>query len=468
MTPFRKELFAVQASFCSSSFYSNSFGSSFGSSSFSSSFGSSFALFLSACIESEIVSLTKYCCNQIYAIQIWAMQRKIRGRGAALNPSGRFEKYSRQPCLEDDSGSESSQEGANEGRKENRENREESKVATQVSYEQAKQLINRHNSPDLPFRATINPYRGCEHGCIYCYARPYHAYIGLSSGLDFETKIFAKVNAAEALTAQLSRSGYKVETVVIGASTDPYQPTERKLGITRSILEVLWEHRHPVSIITKSALILRDLDIIAKMASRKLIAISISVTTLNEKLANIMEPRGSTPSLRLKTLQQLSERGVPTTVMFAPLIPALNDMEMEQVLSAAAQHGARAASYTMLRLPYEVKELFEDWLERHFPEKADHVLKLLRGCHGGKVYNWQWNLRRKGMGSYAAMIQRRFALARRRLQLDRWHFNLDDSQFRHDHRDYRTDRSPQLRAKRSKSRAQDSLQYNLALPLAEE
>jgi DNA repair photolyase len=290
---------------------------------------------------------------------------------------------------------------------------------TDVREERAKSIIATNDSPDLSFDQSINPYRGCEHGCIYCYARPTHAYLGHSPGLDFETKIYAKVNAAELLEQELAKSNYVPKTIALGAVTDPYQPAERERGISRRILEVLDRASHPVGIVTKSAGIVRDIDILARMAERDLARVAISVTTLDRHLARSMEPRAATPSRRLDAIRQLSEAGIPVTVLTAPIIPALNDSEMESILEAARDAGAREAGFVTLRLPLELKELFREWLETDHPNRAARVISILRSMNGGRDYISEFGIRQRGTGPYAEQIGLRFRLACRRLRLNK-------------------------------------------------
>jgi DNA repair photolyase len=291
-------------------------------------------------------------------------------------------------------------------------------------------IITRNNSPDISFSQSINPYKGCEHGCIYCFARPTHAYLGFSPGADFESKIFTKPNAAELLRKELSAKNYVPKVLAIGTNTDPYQPIEKKLRIMRSILEVLWEFKHPVGIVTKNAGILRDIDILAPMAEAGLAKVALSVTTLDRKLARKMEPRASTPPKRLAALKTLASVGIPTAVMVAPIIPALNDEEIETILEAAKDAGVRSAGYVLLRLPLEIKDLFREWLEANEPGRAKHVMSLIRSMRGGKDYDAQWNTRMRGTGPYADMISRRFHMAVKRLGLNTDHRPLDTSQFK--------------------------------------
>jgi len=323
-----------------------------------------------------------------------------RGRGAGVNPSGRFEPVSRHIF---DDGWQSIDELP--------------PFTTEVQRENARTIITRNDSPDLHFDRSINPYRGCEHGCIYCFARPTHAFMGLSPGLDFESKLFAKPNAARLLQKELATSKYKPKSLAIGTNTDPYQPIEKQWRITRDILEVLDEANHPVGIVTKSALVLRDIDILSRMAERGLVRVAISITTLDRKLGRTMEPRASTPSLRLDAIRQLSEAGIPVSVLVAPVIPALNDHEMERILDAAFANGADHASYILLRLPLEVSAIFKDWLLRHYPDRFRHVLTLLRSMRDGKDYDAEFGAQMTGKGPYAWQIGRRFELTARRLGL---------------------------------------------------
>jgi DNA repair photolyase len=289
---------------------------------------------------------------------------------------------------------------------------------TTVTIDSTRKIITRNDSPDISFDRSINPYRGCEHGCIYCFARPTHAYLGLSPGLDFESKLFAKPDAPELLERELSAPGYVPRTIAIGTNTDPYQPIERQYQVMRRILEVLERTGHPVGIVTKSALILRDLDILSRMAKRNLVKAALSVTTLDAKLARVMEPRAATPQRRLDALRQLAAAGVPTAVMVAPVIPAINDSEIERILDTAAALGVKSAGYVLLRLPLEVRDLFKEWLVANFPDRYRHVLKLVRETRGGKDYDSSWGKRMTGGGPYAWMIGRRFEVACERLGLN--------------------------------------------------
>jgi DNA repair photolyase len=347
-------------------------------------------------------------------------QERLRGRGAVSNAVGRYERYGR--VLMDD--------GWNNSRAapampvggppagEFWEDDGLPPLRTEVTLDSTRTIIARNQSPDVSFDQSINPYRGCEHGCIYCFARPTHAYLGMSPGVDFESRLFAKPDAAKLLAKELSAPGYIPKTLAIGTNTDPYQPVERTMRITRSILEVLRDFRHPVAIVTKSPLILRDLDILSEMASMGLAKAALSITTLDRRLARAMEPRAGTPPRRLQAIRALADAGVPAGVMFAPAIPALNDHEMEAVLTAAREAGARSAGYVLLRLPLEIKDLFREWLEVNAPDRAKHVMSLVRSMRGGKDYDANWNTRMKGTGPYAEMMARRFHMAVRRLGLN--------------------------------------------------
>ncbi|MCX2723776.1 PA0069 family radical SAM protein [Roseibium salinum] len=334
-----------------------------------------------------------------------------RGRGAALNKSGRFEPLGRESF---DDGWDSLEDLP--------------PLKTTVQEERARTIITRNESPDISFDRSINPYRGCEHGCIYCFARPSHAYMGLSPGLDFETRLFAKPNAAELLERELSRPGYVPRAIAIGTNTDPYQPLERRYTLMREILEVLENCAHPVAIVTKSALITRDIDILSRMAERNLVKVALSITTLDTKLCRAMEPRASAPHKRLGAVRALSAAGIPTSVMMAPVIPALTDSEIERLLETAAEHGATEAAYILLRLPLEVSELFRDWLLRERPGQYRHVMNLIRAMRGGKDYDAKWGERMRGRGPYADQISKRFSLAAKRfgLNLRRKKLNTDD------------------------------------------
>lgn len=291
-------------------------------------------------------------------------------------------------------------------------------LETTVLPEPAQSVITRNNSPDIPFDQSINPYRGCETGCVYCFARPSHAYVNLSPGLDFETKLFFKKDAAARLREELNRRSYKPSPINLGANTDPYQPLERKLGVTRSLLEVLAESRHPVTIVTKSALVVRDIDLLGRLAAEQLVRVLVSLTTLDDELKRRMEPRAASPAARLATLARLSAAGIPTGVMFAPVIPALNDHEMERVLEAAAKAGTKTAGYLLLRLPGEVRDLFYEWLETHYPERANRVRNRIRELRGGRDNDSRFGHRMRGQGPWASLLKRRFEEACRRYGLE--------------------------------------------------
>ncbi|NDW02839.1 PA0069 family radical SAM protein [Jiella pacifica] len=324
-----------------------------------------------------------------------------RGRGAGVNPSGRYEPFARSSF--DDGWDTLDSLPA---------------LKTEVQVEKPKTIITRNSSPDISFDRSINPYRGCEHGCVYCFARPTHAYMGMSPGLDFETKLFAKPNAAELLERELAKPGYEVKSIAIGTNTDPYQPIEKDRRIMREILEVLEAANHPVGIVTKSALVTRDIDILSRMAAKGLAKVALSVTTLDRTLARAMEPRAATPARRLEAIKALTEAGIPAMIMTAPIIPGLNDSEIERLLEAGVTAGAKEAGYVLLRLPLEVAPLFKDWLLRHYPNRYRHVLSLLRSMRDGKDYDAEWGKRMRGSGPYAFQIRRRFEMAARRLDLN--------------------------------------------------
>jgi DNA repair photolyase len=305
---------------------------------------------------------------------------------------------------------------------------------TSVTVDASRTVITRNDSPDLSFDRSINPYRGCEHGCIYCFARPSHAYLGLSPGLDFESKLFVKPDAPRLLERELSAEGYQPRTIAIGTNTDPYQPIEREYRVMRGILEVLERCGHPVGIVTKSALVLRDLDILTRLAQRNLVKVALSVTTLDPKLARLMEPRAATPSRRLDALRQLAAAGVPTAVMVAPVIPAINDSEIERILDTAAALGVKGAGYVLLRLPLEVRDIFREWLMAHFPDRYRHVFKLVRDMRGGKDYDATFGTRMTGSGPIAWMIGRRFEAACEKLGLNAGTNKLTTAHFSPPHR----------------------------------
>jgi DNA repair photolyase len=341
-------------------------------------------------------------------------QERRRGRGARSNRVGRYETEAREQF---DDGWQSLG--------------ELEPFRTEVHVETAKSIIATNDSPDISFDQSINPYRGCEHGCIYCFARPTHAYLGHSPGLDFETILYAKTNAATLLERELANPRYVPKVIAIGAVTDPYQPIEREHRITRSILEVLEAAGHPAGIVTKSALVVRDVDILARMAARGLVKVAISVTTLDRSIARKMEPRASTPPKRLEAIRQLSDAGVPVSVMTAPILPAINDSEIETILAAARDAGATEAGYVLLRLPLELKELFREWLATEFPDRTARVINILRSMHGGKDYVAQFGLRQRGTGPYAEQIGLRFRLAVKRLGLNERNLKLRTDLFRH-------------------------------------
>lgn len=334
----------------------------------------------------------------------------IKGRGAAGNPEGRFEKLVRSPDAESETGP---------------------RPETVVTLQTARSIISRNDSPDLPFTQSINPYQGCEHGCIYCYARPTHAYLGLSPGLDFETRLFAKENAAQLLRKELSHPAYRCEVISLGANTDPYQPVEREERITRGILEVMWEFRQPVGIVTKGSLIERDLDLLALMAQEGLAHVFVSIGTLDGEIARTLEPRATAPYRRVETVRCLSAAGVPVGVLVAPIIPFLNDKDMESVLEAVSEAGARMAGYTLVRLPWEVRDLFKDWLVRHYPLKADHIMARIRDMRGGRENDPEFGSRMRGDGHFAELLGNRFKIACKRLGLNAGERpSLDTSNFR--------------------------------------
>ncbi|MGI9521309.1 MAG: PA0069 family radical SAM protein [Hyphomicrobiaceae bacterium] len=336
-----------------------------------------------------------------------------RGRGARSNASGRYDRLQRF-SFDDGWQSLATLEA----------------FKTTVKVETASSIIATNNSPDISFDQSINPYRGCEHGCSYCYARPGHAYLGHSPGLDFETHLYAKTNAAELLEAALSRSNYVPKTIALGAVTDAYQPIERKYRIARQILEVMDKYNHPVGIVTKSSLIVRDIDILSHLANRRLVKVALSITTLDRALARMMEPRAPTPDRRLAAIRALSEAGIPTTVMVAPIIPGLNDHEIEKILAASAESGATSAAYVLLRLPLELKELFREWLTTEFPNRSSRIIKLLQSTQGGKDYSAEFGLRQRGQGPFADMIALRFKKALQRLQLNQKSYSLRTDLFR--------------------------------------
>jgi DNA repair photolyase len=339
----------------------------------------------------------------------------VKGRGSPSNIEGRFEVWNR--------------ESADDGWFQDPGDDQVSRMKTVIHIEHAKTVISRHNSPDVGFAQSINPYRGCSHGCTYCFARPSHGYLGLSPGLDFETRLSAKVNAAEKLREELSKPGYKCDVLTIGVNTDAYQPIERQHRITRSILEVASETNHPVSLITKSALIERDLDILAPMARKRLVSVTLSVTTLDHSISMKMEPRTSAPARRILAIKRLAEAGIPVNVNIAPVIPFLTDSEMESIMEAAAQAGAISAGYVLVRLPWEVRPIFKEWLEKHFPLKAGHVMSRIRDMRGGRENDPNFGSRMVGQGTLAALLSQRFRKAVVRFGLDQPGYDLDCSLF---------------------------------------
>lgn len=329
--------------------------------------------------------------------EVPADRTRLSGRGALSNPQPRYLR----------NGSERVDDGWYQ------EETPES-IATTVRPEQARSIITRNDSPDILFDQSINPYRGCEHGCGYCYARPAHAYVDLSPGIDFETRIFYKQDAAALLEQELAKRSYVVKPITIGANTDPYQPVERRLRVTRSLLEVLERTRHPVSIVTKGSLILRDLDLLASLARDRLVSVAISITTLDPDLKRILDPRAAAPAARLRVVRELTAAGVPTSVLAAPMIPAINDSELERIIAAAAAAGAVSAGYVLLRLPHELKLLVRQWLDEHFPDRAEHVMSLVRGTREGRENDPCFGSRMRGTGAWAQLLHDRFTLACKR------------------------------------------------------
>jgi DNA repair photolyase len=338
----------------------------------------------------------------------------VKGRGAPSNPEGRFESWLRETADDgwapDDAAP--------------------PPLKTIVIREAARSIIVGNDSPDIPFDRSINPYRGCEHGCVYCYARPAHAYVGLSPGIDFETRIFSKPDAAALLRGELAASRYACEPITIGGNTDPYQPAERELRITRSIIEVLAECEHPFSIITKNALIERDIDLLAPMAQWRLVRAYVSVTSLDNTLSRKLEPRASAPLRRIEAIRRLADAGIPVGVMVAPIIPFITDRYTEEILELAAAAGATTAGYVLLRLPHEVAPLMKEWLATHYPLKADHVISLVHQMRGGRDYDARWGIRQRGTGPFAELIARRFEVAALRLGLATDREPLDSTRFR--------------------------------------
>lgn len=350
-----------------------------------------------------------------------ANRKRVHGRGARSNETGRYEQEKRDVFHDD---WETHQE----------------LICTQtttVHLETAKSIIAHNDSPDLLFEQSINPYRGCEHGCIYCYARPTHAFLGHSPGLDFEMKLYAKTNAAELLEAEFKRPGYKVKTIALGAATDAYQPIERTYKITRQLLEVLACYNHPVGIVTKSHLITRDIDILSHMAARGLVKVAVSLTTLNPEVARKMEPRAATPQRRLQTIELLSAAGIPLTVMAAPIVPGLNDHEIERIVCAAKRAGVSSGAYVMLRLPLELKQLFREWLATEFPNRQRRIIKLLQEMHGGKDYTAEFGARQRGKGPFANLVALRFRQALQRYGLAKKSPDLRTDLFKRPHKHHR-------------------------------
>ncbi|HSV17380.1 MAG TPA: PA0069 family radical SAM protein [Casimicrobiaceae bacterium] len=330
----------------------------------------------------------------------------IKGRGATFNPANRYRRDAREP-YDDGWAADVADDDA------------PPRPRTIVTIQPARSILAHNDSPDVPFDTSLNAYQGCEHGCIYCFARPTHAYHDLSPGIDFETRILAKPNAAALLRSALAKPGYRCSPIAMGTNTDPYQPIEREWKVTRSVLEVLCECEHPFTIVTKSAMIERDIDLIAPMAARNMARVALSITTLDRELARRMEPRAAAPQRRLETLRRLSDAGIPVGVMTAPVIPQLNDCDLEAILEAAAAHGATTAGWVMLRLPLEVAPLFRDWLQAHYPLRAAHVMSVMQQLRGGRDYRSDFGTRMRGEGQFAALIEKRFELACRRFGLNR-------------------------------------------------
>jgi DNA repair photolyase len=333
----------------------------------------------------------------------------LKGRGALSNPHVRFDSASVEKT---DDGWYQEEAGT-------------TSLAETVLPDRAKSVIATNNSPDVGFEQSINPYRGCSHGCVYCFARPTHAYLGLSPGLDFETKLFYKDNAVELLRAELSKRNYLCKTIALGINTDGWQPVEKRLKVTRSVLAVLAECRHPVTIVTKSALVVRDLDLLQDLARDRLVSVMVSITSLDNDIKRTLEPRAASPQARLKVIEQLSSAGVPVGVLVAPVIPSLTDHEMEHILDAAKAAGASSAGYVLLRLPHEVKDLFREWLAEHYPDRAKHVMSLINQSRGGKDYQAEFGTRMVGTGVFAQLLRKRFDVAKRK-------FGLDDAEHRHE------------------------------------
>ncbi|NYH99388.1 DNA repair photolyase [Cupriavidus plantarum] len=363
-----------------------------------------------------------------------------KGRGAVTNLQGRFERDARERF--DDGWAEAAQES-----------QESPRLVTQVSIERARSILTHNASPDIPFDTSLNPYRGCEHGCIYCFARPTHAYLDLSPGLDFESRLFAKANAAERLRETLARPSYRCETIALGVNTDAYQPIEREHRITRGVLEVLHECDHPVALITKSSLIERDIDLLAPMARKRLAVAALTITTLDAGIARTLEPRAATPSRRLRAIRTLSEAGIPVGVSVAPVIPFITEPDLERILEAAREAGAVYANYIVLRLPWEVEPLFQQWLQAHFPDRAERVMNRIRDMRGGKSYDADFATRMRGSGIWADLMRQRFYKAADKLGFRYDRYGLDTTLFRPP--------APPARAPRAKPGAANDTQGSL-------
>jgi len=342
--------------------------------------------------------------------------RSLKGRGALSNAVGRFEPLQRPECDDGWHGDEAP-----------------APLRTTVGEDLSRTAISRNASPDVPFDQSVNAYRGCEHGCIYCYARPSHSYLGLSPGLDFESRLFYKPRVIDQLKSELSAEGYDCSVLALGTNTDPYQPMEKRFGLTRGILELCFDAGQPVTITTKSSMVERDLDLLAGLAARRLVVVSVSITTLDHALARRLEPRAAAPGRRLRTVSTLTDAGIPVHLSVAPVIPALTDHELESIMRAGAARGARFASYTLLRLPWEVKVLFREWLKEHYPGKADHVMSLVRQSRGGRDYDASFDQRRRGTGVFADLIANRYRLQCRRLGLNLDEMPLNTAEFRPPH-----------------------------------
>lgn len=358
-----------------------------------------------------------------------------KGRGAVSNLQGRFERDQREAFDDGWLTAEAEPPQAGEACRHADDpphppDASSAKLITQVTIEQARSILTRNTSPDIPFDVSLNPYRGCEHGCIYCFARPTHAYLDLSPGLDFESKLYAKANAAQRLREEISRPSYQCQTIALGVNTDAYQPIERTQRITRSVLEVLHETDHPVALITKSSLIERDVDLLAPMAARRLAVAAVTITTLDADIARTLEPRAATPARRLRTIRELTDAGVPVGVSVAPLIPFITEPDLERILEAAREAGAVYANYIVLRLPWEVRPLFQEWLQAHFPDRAERVMNRVREMRGGKDYDADFASRMRGTGIWADLIRQRFYKTADRLGFRYNRFELDTSKFR--------------------------------------